>query len=260
MRFIKENNRGRKNYYFRSNWLEFYPKFSAPKFEIEKAGHFDERPMIMFNASYLLLFVSIPLMITYSVPAYLFVPIVLLQLIVGWGRAYLHLPIKTGIDGCDSPSWGFYYHASSLVICKGKKKKFIHMPWDYSWIRTSYLKFDGSWLNETKDKTIDHWQDQYKTIIFKEQHPFTYVLPNQEIQRCTATIGVSEREWRPRWFKWTKLFAKVRKSIDIDFSEEIGSRAGSWKGGVTGCSWNMKPLESPLQTLRRMQRERSFDR
>ncbi len=35
--------------------------------------------------------------------------------------------------------------------------------------------------------------------------------------------------------------------------------AGSWKGGVLGCGYEMKPGETPKQTLRRMERERVFN-
>ena len=53
-------------------------------------------------------------------------------------------------------------------------------------------------------------------------------------------------------------FRRVSKYINIDFSDEVGERSGSWKGGRLGCSYNMQPGETPLQTLRRMEAERKF--
>ena len=41
-----------------------------------------------------------------------------------------------------------------------------------------------------------------------------------------TTIYVDEREWRPKWLKWTSLFAKKRRSIDIHFSKEVGKEKG----------------------------------
>jgi hypothetical protein len=70
---------------------------------------------------------------------------------------------------------------------------------------------------------------------------------------------VEEREWRPRWFKWTSLFARKRKTINVDFNDEVGERTGSWKGGTLGCGYDLLPNETPLECLRRMERERKFN-
>ena len=57
---------------------------------------------------------------------------------------------------------------------------------------------------------------------------------------------------------WTSLFSKKRRSIDIDFNDEVGEETGSWKGGCTGCGYTMLDGELPEQTLRRMEKERKF--
>lgn len=56
------------------------------------------------------------------------------------------------------------------------------------------------------------------------------------------------------WFP----FRRLSRYINIDFSDEVGERSGSWKGGVLGCSYEMQRNETPLDTLRRMERERVF--
>jgi hypothetical protein len=94
--------------------------------------------------------------------------------------------------------------------------------------------------------------------LWKETHPYQYVLGDGRIQDRLAAIIVEEREWRPIWFRWTSLFAKIRTSIDIEFSGEVGEREGSWKGGTIGCSWDLLPGESPVECLRRMEKERVF--
>lgn len=70
---------------------------------------------------------------------------------------------------------------------------------------------------------------------------------------------VEELEWRPKWLRWTKRFAKVRRFIEVEFSEEMGPRKGSWKGGTIGCGFNMLPGEHPTETILRMQKEYKFD-
>ncbi len=73
-----------------------------------------------------------------------------------------------------------------------------------------------------------------------------------------TTIYVEEREWRPKWLKWTRLFAKTKKTIDINFSKECGKGKGSWKGGTIGCGYKLLPNEHPLDCIKRMEKEEKF--
>ena len=90
------------------------------------------------------------------------------------------------------------------------------------------------------------------------QYPYRYVRKNGEVQERIATVYVERRAWRPKCFKWTSLFERVRQSISIDFNEEVGEETGSWKGGCTGCGWEMLPGETALEALRRMESVRKF--
>ena len=210
----------------------YYKKFLKPtiSFRISPASYFDNRLMIH------------------------------LELL--WISLYLHLPIYSNIDDCEYPEFGFYYHLNSLVLCWNMKNKFIHMPWTYEWVRTSKLLKDGSWLHETKKQRRDWSEATYnweKENTWQETHHYPYVMDNGKIQDdIDATIRVEEREWRQKWLMWTKIGRKVSKDIAIEFSNEVGNQRGSWKGGTLGCSYQMKKDETPVQTLKRMQRERSF--
>lgn len=143
-----------------------------------------------------------------------------------------------------------------------KKRKHIYLPWAYQWVRTSILLKDDTWFNESKKVRLN-WEDtgdygSYNWLEenkWQEKHPYTDSYDNTTV---TATISVVEREWRPRWFKWTSIFSKVSKTIDVDFDKQVGKEKGSWKGGVLGCGYAMKPGETPLQCLRRMEKERKF--
>ena len=88
----------------------------------------------------------------------------------------------------------------------------------------------------------------------KETHDYTYTLKSGEVQHRTATIYVKRRTWTRFWYPWRM----VRQSINVDFSGEVGGEASSWKGGTLGCGYDMNPGESALETLRRMERERTF--
>jgi len=113
---------------------------------------------------------------------------------------------------------------------------------------TYWVPFVGTWEQEKQP-------DGRELMVY----PYRYVLKDGTVQDRTATIYVSQMEWRPRCLQWTSLFAKVRTTIDITFDDEVGERTGSWKGGTTGCSYELRPGETPLECLRRMEKERIFD-
>jgi len=140
----------------------------------------------------------------------------------------------------------------------GKNWRTFYVPWMYDWVRTSNLKKDGTWEHQTKGDREGFYQDKWKEILWMETYPYTYILKSGIVQERLATVKVSEMEHRQRWLKWTPLFSKIRKSLDINFNDEVGERSGSWKGGCLGCSYPMKHGELPLQTLRRMEKERKF--
>ena len=88
----------------------------------------------------------------------------------------------------------------------------------------------------------------------EETHSYLYTLKSGQTQMRSATIKQERRVWTRYW----PPFYRVSNAIDISFDREVGERSGSWKGGVLGCGYEMKRGETPLQTLRRMERERRF--
>ena len=257
----------RDKVFWKNDWLEFHPEFRMANFRVEKAGYFDSRPQVNFSLTTLLGMIG--LLISPFVGIWFALAMLAVILFIPWGQAYLKIPYNTGIDECEPPSWGFYFYGEgrkipdNFVICKGSKTKHIDLPWALDWVRTSRMAKDGSWLHERKGdrkRGIDHdwWSEETQAKLWKETHPYQYVLGDGRIQDRLATIMVEEREWRPRWFRWTNIFAKIRTDIDIEFSGEVGEREGSWKGGTVGCSWDLLPGETPLECLRRMEKERVF--
>jgi len=63
---------------------------------------------------------------------------------------------------------------------------------------------------------------------------------------------------KPKWFKWTSLFKKVRRTIWAEFDEGVGKGKESWKGGTLGCGYDLLPHETPVQCLIRMSKERNL--
>jgi hypothetical protein len=137
---------------------------------------------------------------------------------------------------CSGPRYGFCFYEDLLWIYYGKDKGkrddpriTVRMPWG--------------------------WRHKLHEMLSEpETHSYRYTLRSGEVQERTATITVERRVWVRPWFPWRR----ESRSIGIDFNAEVGERTGSWKGGVLGCGWDMLPGETPLDTLRRMERERRF--
>jgi len=253
-------NKETENY---KTWISFYPKRDKQtpfRIELEKWGYFDPRPQ--FNSSVTSLFaVVLPFFSLW------FLPLSILFLFFGWGSIYLSLPYNTGKGNeAENPSYGLNTYTNGKIITEfwfywDKKRKHVDLPWALQWFRTSTLLNDNSWFNEVKGKRLDWNSKEYGSYDWLEENKWKDSYPyvdSYDNSLVTATVSVVEREWRPRWFRWTNLFAKACKDIDIKFDKEVGRQKGSWKGGVLGCSWVIKKGETPLQALRRMEKERKF--
>ncbi len=225
----------KEKWIFESKYLIFYFRWGFDiSFEI--CGYFDNRPRINFD----IIFFSLTLILPFR---------------------------NKWTSECDAPKWGVSYHSQTLWFHLGGKGNMnggskwytISMPWSYSWVRTSALKKDGEWENETKGARKDFYKDSWNDILWIEKYPYTYKLKSGEIQERIATVGVEEREWRMHWFQWLPLLRKIRKTINVKFDGEVGEDTGSWKGGTTGCGYELLPDETPEQCLRRMEKERIFN-
>jgi len=165
-------------------------------------------------------------------------------------------------DECDPPKWGIAIHNNTFWVYKGGSGNLNggNRWWTWSipfitrdWVRTSILLNDDTWEHETKCNVKNFYNDEWKA----KQKSWSYnYTDNYDGEIIPTIIYVEEREWRPKWLKWTGLFAKIKRTIDVHFLKEVGSRKGSWKGGTIGCGYNLLPNETPLDCLKRMEKER----
>jgi len=246
------------------SWCNIYFNRSYFKFEISPFSYFDPRPRILTNiTSLIVIAVLLFSLLTLSIGwAHL---LLLPFLFFGWGDIYLKLPFDTGKDQSEHPSYGFYvYHIDpvpgklnipSCVIWQWGNYNSYDFPWAYTWVRSSVLLKNDTWEHEIKGDRKDFYEDKWKDI----QYRIDYLFFDKSDETLIPTkVYVEEREWRAHWLKWTSLFSLVRRTIDVDFSKEVGSRKGSWKGGTVGCGYNMKKGETALECIKRMQEERVF--
>jgi|SRR5580658_1328040 hypothetical protein len=179
-----------------------------------------------------------------------------------YGVLYIKLPFlpkrnrRGEMFDCWGFSWDWHNWGRDVFFHWGHRCKIVYMPWSWQHVRHDMLCDDGVWR-----KFIGSWQrKEGDPVGAREVHPYKYVCRHGEIQDdIMATISVGEMEWRWRWFTWLRWPRMIRRSISVEFDNEVGEKRGSWKGGCTGCGYDMLRGETPAECLRRMQRERRFD-
>jgi hypothetical protein len=241
-------------------WVHFYPHFSWHRFTVSLGSYFDERIQLSTSLTTLMGLILIPLAFTGLYPAI----IAGLMLLIPFGSISLNLPVYTHKEDCDYPQYGFYINDTSrvptaIVWCWNMKYIFWWFPWDWTWVRRTVWDVDDNPINEYNGSPKYFFLDKWNEIIQKYQYTYTYVRNNKKVQTAVATYYVEEMEWRWRWFTWLRFPRLIRKSINFSFDKEIGEQSGSWKGGVMGSGYTMRPGESPVECIQRMERERRFE-
>lgn len=148
----------------------------------------------------------------------------------------------------DGPQWSVYASKDfGLTFRWGGWRKSFDWPWDLHTLAYEMQLPDGSWVDVFADREP-----------LSEEHPYTYVLGNGNVQERTATVSKRRHVLCRRAFKSLRWPRWNRESIDVRFSGEVGERSGSWKGGCIGCAYDLRPGETMLDALRRMEAERKF--
>jgi hypothetical protein len=162
-------------------------------------------------------------------------------------------------------SWFGDEARTALWLQWGKRSRFIDYPWAKNYVQREFYGADGKW--HPNDLRRHSWMHEGEGIEpFKEQHVYHYMLYNGEVQHVPASVGRERGKIVWQWYGqgWlTKLLRRISPSktkhyIEIEFDGEVGEEAGSWKGGCTACSFEMKPSETIRNALARMQRTRKF--
>jgi hypothetical protein len=153
----------------------------------------------------------------------------------------------TAGDGSVHVHYGPQTHDSTTT-----KSKVFFLPWrQWRHVRHSFYDLDGNhfWTEGKRDHYKARWavEAACPTVSFE--------FDDYDARRIQAKTRIEEREWRfgDGWFKWLSLFRRpqVRRSLNLEFSEEVGPEKGSWKGGTMGHSIDMLPGELHEAAFRR---------
>ena len=149
----------------------------------------------------------------------------------------------------DGPQWSIYASGEfGLTFHWGMWRKSFDWPWDLHTLAYEKQLANGSWVS-----VFDRDAKPYT-----EEYPYTYHLKSGKVQHRTAKVSKRRHVLCRRAFKSLRWPRWNRESIEVEFSGEVGERSGSWKGGTIGCGYDLRPGESMLDALRRMEAERVF--
>jgi hypothetical protein len=165
----------------------------------------------------------------------------------------IHYPREYSIiftgEGAIHTYYGADTHDSSTT-----KNKVFNLPWR-NWRHVRYSLYDKNgkhfWTERDGDKTA--WEAKRAV---KQALPKVYFqIEDYDGEVMNASTYIDEREWLfgTGLFKWLSWFAspKIRRSLSIEYSSEVGKEKGSWKGGVIGCGIDMSEGETHENAFQR---------
>lgn len=128
--------------------------------------------------------------------------------------------------------------------------------------RVPYARGEKDWPRAFRLPWFE-WKHQGVTNVQQHAgHPYTYQWKYQPevVQTVMALVSEETRSWQLTFAGVRLPWYRRRRSIWCDFSEELGSERGSWKGGTVGAGFTVEPTETWQDAYARMQKERSFCR
>ncbi len=154
----------------------------------------------------------------------------------GFSLSEGHLHVKLGQQTGDSSTtkdWGCF------------------LPWT-QWRQIAHRIYDA-YGRLAGEVAMSPWDERSALIEAVPKLDFQIADHDGEVIRASAYI--EEREWRlgTGWFKWLGYLwpRKCLRSLDIQFSKEVGRDKGSWKGGMLGHGIEMLPGETAERAFRR---------
>lgn len=126
-----------------------------------------------------------------------------------------------------------------------------HLPWtQWRFVRQSWYGPTGQHIEtlwQSKDRALRSAQSDWRYEFEKTLAKTRFEFDDFDGERIEVATHIEEREWRfgEGWFKWMSLFRRPRviRSLDLEFSKEVGREKGSWKGGTMGHGIDMLPGE-----------------
>ncbi len=152
--------------------------------------------------------------------------------------AQTHDSLTTQSWGCFLPWTQWRFHRFSLYDTRGSE---------------FWTQFERDRKRGAGRRLCEYWDAQHAAE--KACPSVSFDFTDYDGSRITAKTRIEEREWHfgQGYFRWLSWFRKpkIRRSLDLEFSEEVGPEKGSWKGGTMGHGIDMLPGELHEAAFRR---------
>jgi hypothetical protein len=174
------------------------------------------------------------------------------------GRDWYYEVFPRDFGFCFSDGHVSIYYGQQTNDSRSTKQRGWFLPWkQWRHVRHSLYGADGTlfweWIKKRGNRGAPKFEEQWEAE--KSCSSVAFSIRDQDGKEVTATTRIEEREWRrgEKWCKWLSLFyrPKIRRSLDISFSAEVGLEKGTWKGGMVGTSIEMLPGELHEAAMRR---------
>jgi hypothetical protein len=149
---------------------------------------------------------------------------------------------KYGVTYADGFLQVFLGPQTNDSLTEKRWSKFL--PWtQWRFVRRSFYDLVGAhfWTEPAKHDWVTHREK--RESVPKMAFRFNDFDGTEHV----ASTFITELEWRfgEGWFSWLSYFRKpkIQRSLEIDFSAEIGPEKGSYKGGLRGHGIEMLPGE-----------------
>lgn len=176
-----------------------------------------------------------------------------------WPREYGFSLTRSG--GVASSSYDFLIFSLGAQTHDSSTTKnwSCFLPWtNWDMVRHSLYAPDGShFYTEPRFKRGNRPKGfDYYVWKVRETAPASYfAFEDYDGKHLIATCHIEEREWRIGYGFWKilRLFNKplVHRDLNLEFDHEMGPEKGSWKGGTTGHSCEMRPEDFPINAFKR---------
>ena len=164
---------------------------------------------------------------------------------------FIEKPLRFGWTLCQ-------YWPAEIILKHPSRKRGIYLkaPW-YRWAdKQRHEAQDGSFPLEKdlpqkeiagrKHFFLHEWDG---AKVYRRRFTYTTRYGKMQVAQLMAKRSRTRSVlYGLRWFPWA---GHDVDSLTIEFSEEMGSERGSWKGGVIGTSCSMQPGETVSAALDR---------
>jgi hypothetical protein len=183
-----------------------------------------------------------------------------------WDAATIERLGRDWYYNVEQRSYGFSLAENHLCVSLGRvtndstttQSWSMFLPWnEWRVVRRTLCGADGMpfWTSVEKDRQST--SDWYAELRQQRQlcPSLKYHFKDYDDEEIIVSTQIEEMEWHRGVgrFKWMSWFSrpKIRRSLMLEFTKEVGTRKGSWKGGTTGHSIELSQTELHEAAFRR---------